>query len=263
MNTTFPTLALFLALALSGIASSQSAAANPDSPSYDAALEEIDRHFKALRYEETEAALKSALKTFPNDAGLLWRYCSLMLNWGDGVRDDKREEEMYKRSVEYGEAAIKADPKDANAHSLLAAAYGSYAMFVGGKEKVKLANKIKDQLDISLKLDPKNEVAHTVYGTWHREVADVGWIERQLANMFLGGLPDGSFEKSVYHFKEAIKVNPDFLRHHFQLGLTYLAMEKEDLAVKAWKKALSCPASLKADIGRKKRIKELIAEYSD
>lgn len=227
------------------------------SSSLDAKLERIDNLFEQRNYPAAERAISDAMKEHPNNADVLWRAANLAINQGDVAED---REPYYRRSVEYAEAAVKADWNNANAHAFLAAGYGSVAMYAGGEGKVKLANKIKHELDISLKLDPDNFFAHTIAGTWHREVADVSWIERKLADMFLGGLPEGSFKQSVWHFKQALKQYPDVLRNRFELGLTYIAMDRDDLAVQEFRRAIKLKSTLKADDKRKEFMRDFIAD---
>ena len=99
-------------------------------------------------------------------------------------------------------------------------------------------------------------MAHTIYGTWHREVADVSWIERKLANIFLGGLPDGSFDRSVWHLKKAITIAPTVLRHRYELGLTYAAMDRDREAAEAFRAALKCPDGWKVDPLRREFMRD-------
>ncbi len=216
--------------------------------------------FLQERYDAARKLLEDLLPQYPNEAEILWRLAQHAINDGDGTTDSKAQERYFRDAVRYAEAAVRADGRNANAWAYLAASHGSYAMFAGGKEKVKLANRIRDELDRALELDPRNEVAHTIYGTWHREVAEVGWIERQLANMFLGSMPDGSIEASIRHFQAAIRQGPDVLRHHFELGLTYIADDREKEAAAAFRIAQKCPNGWKSDNLRRSIMKKWLRE---
>lgn len=225
-----------------------------------AALETCDRLFDKQAYDAARRKLEALLKNDPNDAEVLWRLSNHAINDGDAATEPDRQKRYFKKAVTYAERAVKADKDNAFAHAFVAASYGSYAMFAGGEEKVKLANSIRDELDIALKLDPDNQVAHTIYGTWHREVADVSWIERQLANLFLGSMPDGSINESVTHLKKAIQVAPTVLRHRFELGLTYAAADREKEAAEAFRSALRCPDGWRIDPRRRARMKEWLSD---
>lgn len=223
-------------------------------------LEKCDRLFDSQQYDAARRILEGMLKQAPNDAEILWRLSNHAINDGDAATDEARQERYFKKAVSYAERAVKADDQNAFAHAFLAASYGSYAMYAGGEEKVKLANRIRDELDIALKLDPDNQVAHTIYGTWHREVADVSWIERKLANLFLGSMPDGSIEESITHLKKAVQVAPTVLRHRYELGLTYAAADRDREAAESFRAALKCPDGWRIDPRRRERMREWLRD---
>lgn len=223
-------------------------------------LEQADRLYERNRFDEARRLLEQLLRKHSTDAGVLWRLANHAINDGDAETNETKQEKLYRKAVAFAERAVKAEADNAWAHAYLAAASGSYAMYAGGEEKVKLANRIRDELDIALKLDPENQVAHTIYGTWHREVADVSWIERKLANIFLGGLPDGSFEQSVWHLKKAIAIAPTVLRHRFELGKTYMAMDRERDAAESFRAAQKCPDGWKIDPRRREFMREWLRD---
>lgn len=224
------------------------------------AIEKCDRLFDNQEYDAAHRTLEQLLKKDPGNAEILWRLSNYAINDGDAAMSESEQERLFNKAVEYAGRAVKADKGNAYAHAFLAASYGSYAMFAGGKEKVKLANRIRDELDIALKLDPDNQVAHTIYGTWHRQVADVSWVERQLANMFLGSMPDGSLEQSISHLRAAVKVAPNVLRHRFELGLSYIAADRDKEAAESFRAALKCPNGWKIDPRRRARMNEWLSE---
>jgi tetratricopeptide (TPR) repeat protein len=223
-----------------------------------ASLRAADSLFRACRWEQERTVLLEARTRHPRNAELLWRLANSWINEGDAL-DGAKAEACYTRAIACAEEAIAADASNANAHAMHAAALGSLAMFAGGREKVRLTHRIREALDRALALDGSNQIAHTIYGTWHREVADVGWIERKLANLLLGGLPDGSFDASVRHFKAAIRKDPTILRHHCELGMTYAAMDRPDLAAASYRTALACRDSWSTDQRRRTAMRKFLA----
>lgn len=245
-----------------GSAFATGAPANPPRAEVATAIEQNDALVNGKRYGEALSLMESTNARYPGQSEVLWRLVAHMINDGDALKDrnEAKRESCYRRAVQYGEAAVKADPANSNAHAYLAAAYGSVAMYEGGKEKVKLANIIRDELDAALKLDPRNSVAHTIYGTWQREVSEVSWVERRLAAVFLGSLPDASLEESVRHFNAAIQADPTVLRHRYELGLTYIAMDRDDLAARSFRAALKCPDLLRTDPERRRDMQAWLAD---
>lgn len=236
-------------------------AAGPDR-SLESYQQLADSLFRSCNWKQTRATLMEARRVYPRSAEVLWRLSNSYINEGDALEGDKAEAAFH-RSIEYAEEAVRSDPRNANAHALHAAALGSLAMFAGGKQKVKMTYQIRDALDRALAIDQANVIAHTIYGTWHREVADVGWVERKLADVFLGGLPKGSFELSVRHLKSAIRSDPGMLRHHYELGLTYEAMDQPLRAAAAYRAALLCSDSWSIDWKRRQRMKDFLAEHAE
>ncbi|MDT8323428.1 MAG: tetratricopeptide repeat protein [Bacteroidota bacterium] len=251
---------LVLFLTTTSFAHAQGSGGGAPSPSMREQIEESDLLFARGKFTASRRIMDELIKTHPDDAEVLWRMAQHMINDGDGTRDREKRERLYRESVEYSEAAVKADPRSADARAYLAASYGSYAMFAGGKEKVKLANRIRDELDQALRLDPDNQVALTIYGTWHREVSEVSWIERQLANMFLGSMPDGSIEESIRYLNSAVRIAPKVFRHRYELALSYIAADRLRDAAASFRAALQCPTSWKTDDRRRPRIREWLEE---
>ncbi|MCZ7557779.1 MAG: hypothetical protein M5R41_15380 [Bacteroidia bacterium] len=223
-------------------------------------LAQADNYFDQGKYSAARQIVEDLRNGNPSNAEVLWRLSYYTINDGDAATDDAAKERLYRKSIDYAEAAVRNDKRNSFARASLAAAYGSIGMFVGGKEKVRLANRIRDELDEALRINPRNQMANTIYGTWHREVATVGWVERQLANVFLGGMPDGSLDKSITHFRAAIAEGPGVLRHHFELGLTYIAADRKQDAAAAFRTALKCRDGWKIDPLRRKYMREWLAD---
>lgn len=218
---------------------------------------EFDTVFHNTEYEKAEGILKSGLSKYGQQADLLYRYVDLMIHFGD-VAGEEQKKAYYQRAIEYADAAVKADQKCASAHAAVAASAGAMGLFAGGEEKVKIAHLVRDELERALALDPDCYLAHTVYGTYHREVADLSWVERQLAKVLFGGVPEGSYEKSVDHLKKAIALEPGILRNYYELGRTYDAMDEEAAAARAFKRALTMKNTARKDTERKKIMREYI-----
>jgi len=99
----------------------------------------------------------------------------------------------------------RSNPDLVNGYYLHAYALGRYSQLVGVAKALTqgIAGKVKGSLDTTLKLQPKHADAHTATGAYHAEIiAKVGGL--------VGGLTYGaSKEKSLEHYQQAIKLNPD------------------------------------------------------
>jgi tetratricopeptide (TPR) repeat protein len=120
-------------------------------------------------------------------------------------------------------------------------------MFEGSKAKVALCNVIKQELDCSIRLNPSDDIAHSILGSFYLAIGNVSWIERQLAAAFLGGLPDGGYEESELALKKAIALAPNVIRHHFELGDLYLQQDRNQEALERFKLVMTLPILLASD----------------
>jgi len=91
-------------------------------------------------------------------------------------------------------------------------------------------------------------------------VGNVGWLERQMAAILLGRVPEGSFEESEAAFKRAIELAPDVPRHRYELGTLYLDWGREEEARLMFESALSLPITAAGDTVARKRMVEALED---
>jgi tetratricopeptide (TPR) repeat protein len=120
-------------------------------------------------------------------------------------------------------------------------------MFKGGKTKVKLCYSIKHELDCSIRLDPDDDIAYSILGSFYMALGNVSWIERQLAAVFLGSLPEGGYDESERALKKAIALAPGAIRHHFELGDLYMQEDRNREALEEFRLVLTLPVRIASD----------------
>ena len=166
----------------------------------DAAAEEAWRLFHAGDFE---AAVATGLAA--GDAGMTAANKAACIYATYLERSDSAKLAIFEEVAQRCEAMIKAQPKNANAHYLLAYALGRYSQGISVTKALAqgLGGKIKDALAQALKLQPSHADAHIASGTYHAEIIDkVGGL--------VGGLTYGAKkETGVEHFEKALKLNPD------------------------------------------------------
>ena len=116
-----------------------------------------------------------------------------------------RKVRHFQEAMARGEEALRARPKDPNAHYCFALAAGRYGQEISIAKALAqgLGGKIKAALDQALKLQPRHADAHIALGTWHAEV--VGKVGAMVGKLTYGA----SKEAAVEHFQKALKLNPD------------------------------------------------------
>ncbi len=222
------------------------------------AIKNGDDAFMRQDYTEAISIYEAALPGSHERSELLWRIARCYISLGDVTKREEREP-RYRKAAMYATQAVEADSLNADAHCWRAVAIGYVAIYEGIRAKVAAANEIKQELDIALRLDPNNDVAYSILGTFYRTLGNVGWIEKQLADLLLGGLPPGGFLEAEQSLKKAIELAPTIIRHRFELGLLYLDMERSDDAKIVFMEALKHPPLLASDNRRIERMKRTIA----
>lgn len=222
-------------------------------------LQRGDDLFVHQEYQSAISIYQDYLKSNPEEAEALWRISRAYISIGDVSKRDEREH-FYRQAELFASRAVKSDSLSSESHTWRAVSLGYIALFEGSRTKVKLCNEIKNELDIAIQLNPKNDIAFSIYGTFYRALGKVNWFERSLANLLLGGLPDGGFTEAEKSLKISIGLAPNIIRHRFELGMVYLDMERKEDAKKVFLEALKLPVLLASDKKRIEQMKKHIAE---
>jgi tetratricopeptide (TPR) repeat protein len=222
-------------------------------------IKQSDDAFVRQEYGQAISICDSALSTSEEKAELLWRIARCYISIGDGAKREEREQ-FYRKAETFATRAVKEDSLNSDAHTWRGVSIGYIAIYEGVRSKVRMCNEIKNELDKAIKLNPKNDVAYSILGTFYRTLGKVGWIEKQLADLLLGGLPEGGFPEAEQALKKAIDIAPNIIRHRFELGQLYIDMEKPEEAKKVFQSAIDLPPVLASDNSRIERMKRKISE---
>ncbi|MBL7033649.1 MAG: hypothetical protein ISR91_05830, partial [Candidatus Delongbacteria bacterium] len=144
----------------------------------------------------------------------------------DAVGPDK--ELLLQEAMRLGERFTIMFPDSAQPWLQTAIAYGHVALLKGGREKVRLSRDVERNLLNCLEIEPENWRARGILGKYYMEVANLNWALKAVAEVLLGGLPDGTFEMAQRELLESLELNPDYVYARLQLGRTWLLMGKQE-----------------------------------
>ena len=198
------------------------------------------------------------LKEDPRSYEALWRLSRFYISRGMAAEKVKDKKKEWKRAEAYGRQAVEINSDAVEGHLYLAIAMGKLALFSPPADKVKSVWEIKREAEKAIELDPAEEKAYLTLGSWHREVATASSFEKSLARTFFGKLPEGSVEESLRLLLKSIDLGGNGVRNHYELALTYEAMEQYEAAKAEYKKALSADCVYVEDEGLKKRIEKIL-----
>ncbi|WP_353093369.1 hypothetical protein [Methylibium sp.] len=118
-------------------------------------------------------------------------------------KSEKVKLDLFLELAERAEAQAAAEPKNANAHYLMAYAVGRYGQSISVAKALAqgLGSKVKNALETTIKLAPKHADAHIALGAFHAEVIDkVGKL--------LGRTQGADAATGLKMFQAALKLNP-------------------------------------------------------
>jgi tetratricopeptide (TPR) repeat protein len=216
-----------------------------------------DDAFSAFNNVKALENYQQAVKLNPDSYEANWKLSRAYVDVGETFEDEDKRADYYKESEKYARLAIEKNAEGSDGHLYLSIALGRVALDAGAKQRIKMSKEIKKEADLAIKYNPDNDLAYHVLGRWNRKIANLSFIEKGFADLFLGGVPEGATnEAAVSNFKKAIELNPSYINHYLELGITYEMMDKDDLAIESFKKCLELKQSAAKDDEHKKIAKE-------
>jgi len=138
-------------------------------------------------------------------------------------KSEKQKLAMFMEVVERAEAQAAEEPKNANAHYLLAYALGRYSQGISVAKALAqgYGGKVKTALETAIKLAPRHADAHIALGAFHAEVIDkVGKL--------LGKTQGADAATGLKLYRKAMELNPAsaIARVEYANGLVMLEGDK-------------------------------------
>lgn len=220
-----------------------------------------DKAYNDFKKQEALSFYKSAFEKDPDNYEAAWKLSRTYVEVAEKNKDKKTRRESYNKGLRAAQRAVEIYPRGSKGHLRMGIALGRVALDSGPKERIKLSKGVKREVDKALTLDPKDSIAWHVLGRWNRKISTLGWIERNFADVFLGGVPEeASLDKAVECFKRAIELKPSHINHYLELGFTYEEMDRKDKALSQYRKVLELPAVDQDDKDYKEKAQARIEE---
>ena len=140
--------------------------------------------------------------------------------YGHYLAPEEEKSGLLDRAMRLGQAAIRSDTENPQAHLQSAHAMGRYTQAIGTvKIKRQYARQVRSAIERALWLDPELAAAHISLGTWHAEAIRGGGF---MARMIFGA----SREDALAHYEAALELAPDAKIVHTEYALGLLLLDE-------------------------------------
>jgi tetratricopeptide (TPR) repeat protein len=228
-----------------------------------------ERLYFQFKPKEAAAELQKILQADGRNFEALIKLARAYIDIGDAIPENgsnwqERKLKEYSSAEDYARKALKLDPNSTWSHFWVAASVGSVAGVAPVAKQVELSAEIRDAVEKSLALDPKNGAACHLYGVWQRKVAEIGGASRIFASLFFArSVPQGSLEKSIEYLKKAVAINPTYIASRLELARSHAAKKAWPAARTLLKSIAEIPIQYSEDAKHKREAEELLDEIKE
>ena len=203
--------------------------------------ETLDCFAAIPRYEEI-------LKRNPGDYNALWNLARCYSEQAMLVDIENVSEGYLHKAIDYGRKAVSLNEKGYEGHLYLAEALGILLKYEGPVDRVRLVRAVKKEAETAIELQPRHYRAYLILGMWHRKVEGASWLEKKLADIFLGGVPKSSLKEAEKNLKKSIELKDNFPKTHYELAMVYKTLGNKKLAIEELERTLAGPFTNKKEL---------------
>ncbi|ETW08059.1 hypothetical protein H310_02426 [Aphanomyces invadans] len=193
--------------------------------------------------------LERAVDANPRDVGLLWRLARAKYDVATLPSTTPVEKKtLIYRARDVIQSALELDANDFAVHKWFGIVLSSIGEFEGSKVTIANSFIVRDHWLKAIELNPSDATSFNLLGRWCLTIADISWIERQLAAAIFGTPPRATYADALAYFLQADAISPGFWKKNsLQIAQTYLKM-KDTAQAKDWLvRTLAVPVSTPED----------------
>jgi len=207
--------------------------ANHDSSAVRREIREGDSLNVARHPEAALTRYRAAIALDSASDEALWKAARELVDIAKQIdpQDDaakKRRDSLYVEARGLAEAATRHNPKNSDAHAMVAQALGRLSRTRGGKERVRFARIIYDEAMQAIALDSSNDIAYHIIGAWNAEIKRLSGIQRFFAKTLFGAgfMDQANWDDAQRYLERAVALRPDNIYHHLELAQVYVDVKK-------------------------------------
>lgn len=222
-------------------------------------IAQADSAHDANDFTLTMELLMQALELDQQNPEIYWKISRGFFDFADQKPNDPVWKKQYVYDGrDYAEKALELDETSAGGHKWYAINHGQIGEIEGTEQKIKNSYGMRDHTLLAIKYDPDDAGNYHVMGRWHYALADLSWIERQIASLIYATPPEASFEEALEYFKKAHELDKEDIRNMLYIGLCYDQLDDEKMAAEWLKQAINAKAVTESDMGLQQEAKEAL-----
>lgn len=206
-----------------------------------ALMVQADAEQEAFRDNSAIHLYEQVLQQEPDNRKALYKLVILYLRIGWLVEDDNKPlaEERYRKAMKHARHLYSIAPNSFEGNLCMGGATARLAQFYSAKDRVHAAWDIKKYADVALSINPEYPDLKHLLAWWNYELTKPTWLERSLAKMLFGGIPNGAdVQHSIDYMKELISHRPDYTVYKYDLAVFYNYIGEQMEAKKLLKQVL-------------------------
>ena len=208
------------------------------------------------------AAYTSAFKLDPQNYDVNWRLARALADASTLETDNAKKKSLLLDAQDHARIAVRLNPTGSKGHAYLAVVVGKLALFEGGRTKVELSKEVKTEAEKAIALDAQEDLAYHVLGVWNREMVELNWLLRKVAEVLYGAFPPATMDNAEKNLRRAVELAPHTLAHQVELGRTLAAAGKWTEAKTTLDRARAMPKTWVTDDYYKKLAEEKLKEVN-
>ncbi|CAG2168674.1 unnamed protein product [Oppiella nova] len=191
-------------------------------------LEETDRLFDDNQFDKLYEILRSQPSWYDN-CDVLWRVARCEFHLSKRQPEKSKEavallEEAHRHVIKALELCHECGP----AHKWAAILLNAVSTLKGSREKVEQVLNVRIHMEKAIKYSPNDPTAHYLLGEWHYSVNQVSWVERKLAGVIYGSLPEANLEIGLQILERAEEIEKDFYsKNKVLIAKTLVALNRD------------------------------------
>ncbi len=231
-----------------------------DDNTYESYLKEGDEYYMNFDNLSAINEYENAYQLSGDNFEILAKLALSNNDYGEDLKNNGKPgaAKYFEDSIKYGKLLKRKYPEKAEGYFFVASAYGNYARYRGGKDKVKLARYVEENAKKAISLNQDFVPPYIILGIYYREIAKLNRFLKAFANTFLGGLPNGTYFDSIQMLKKAAELSPEKIYAHFELAETYRSINDGKNAQIHYLKVLELPVSDHQDKWKKEKALRIL-----